>query len=41
MKDSESRNSLYRFFPIKDEPGFSHGGDTTRAGPRYMHVCVY
>lgn len=41
MKDSESRNALCRFFSIKDEPGFSHCGDTTRAGPQYIRVCSW
>lgn len=40
MKDSESSNSLCRFFPIKEEPGFFHCGDTTRAGPQYLCVCL-
>lgn len=41
VKDSESRDSLCRFFPIKDEPSFSHCEDTTGAGPQYTCMCSW
>lgn len=40
MKDSKRRNSLYAFFPVKDEPSFSHRGENTRVWPKYMCMCV-